>query len=94
MNEDVIPCFSLSEEAAGALNDLQLVIDLTNQTVGDAISDMLLVEVVLSRRGWDVQDWINMYCDLPNRLLKVKVRNQTVLFLFSAIVLLFTLQFK
>ena len=50
-----------------------LFLDLTNQTVGDALSDLLLVEVVLARRGWDVQEWVNMYTDLPNKLMKVKV---------------------
>lgn len=43
------------------------------QTVGDAISDMLLVEVILSAQGWDVEQWNQAYTDLPNRQLKVKV---------------------
>lgn len=50
------------------------LIDLTNETVGDAISDMLLVETVLHSRGWDLNDWLNTYTDLPNRQLKVTVQ--------------------
>ena len=35
--------------------------DLINQTVGDALSDMLMVEAILHARGWDVQDWSMAY---------------------------------
>ena len=43
--------------------------DLINQTVGDALSDMLMVEAILHARGWDVQDWSMAYqviCNLRN----------------------------
>merc|ERR1712203_1205201 len=46
--------------------------------VGDAISDMLLVESILHVRGWSIQDWSQAYTDLPNRLMKVKVADRTV----------------
>jgi phosphoacetylglucosamine mutase len=48
-------------------------VDCVLQTVGDAISDMLLVETILHARGWSIQDWNDAYTDLPNRQLKVKV---------------------
>ena len=35
--------------------------DMTNQCVGDALSDMLQVESVLCAKGWDVQDWFLSY---------------------------------
>jgi phosphoacetylglucosamine mutase len=41
--------------------------------VGDAISDMLLVEVILRNKEWTMDKWLHMYEDLPSRLLKVKV---------------------
>lgn len=47
------------------------------QTVGDAISDMLVIEAVLAIRGMSVQEWDAIYTDLPNRQLKVKVRTYT-----------------
>ena len=53
---------------------LQSAVDLINQTVGDAISDLLLVEAILSSQGWSAADWDLAYTDLPNRQLKVKVR--------------------
>ena len=43
------------------------------QTVGDAISDMLLVETVLHYKGWNIEEWDKSYTDLPNRQMKVKV---------------------
>ena len=46
------------------------------QTVGDAMSDMLLVESILGQRGWDCAKWDAMYNDLPNRQIKIKVALQ------------------
>jgi len=57
---------------------LQTILDVINQTVGDAISDMLLVECVLADRGWDCGEWLACYSDLPNRLGKVAVRDRTL----------------
>ncbi|KAF9229236.1 Phosphoacetylglucosamine mutase [Gyrodon lividus] len=56
-----------------ALNRLKAVIDVINQTVGDALSDMLLVEVTLYHMSYTVEAWDKLYSDLPNRLVKVKV---------------------
>ncbi|KAK2164180.1 hypothetical protein LSH36_68g16012 [Paralvinella palmiformis] len=58
---------------------LSAVIDLINQTVGDAVSDLLLVETVLLDKGWSIADWNAAYTDLPNRQLKVKVKDRTVI---------------
>ncbi|XP_052844547.1 phosphoacetylglucosamine mutase [Drosophila gunungcola] len=66
-------------ETKDSAKTLLLLIDLINETVGDAISDMLLVETILNHKGWDVQDWISSYNDLPNRQLKVKVQDRNVI---------------
>ena len=50
---------------------LEQLMNVINETVGDAISDMLLVESILHVKGWSVQDWSKAYTDLPNRLMKV-----------------------
>lgn len=63
-------------EAAKKLN---LIMDMTNQCVGDALSDMLLVESILFAKGWNVQDWNNAYQDLPNRQLKVEVADRNII---------------
>ncbi|KAF4976101.1 hypothetical protein FZEAL_7190 [Fusarium zealandicum] len=56
-----------------ALDTLAAVSDLINQTVGDALSDMLMVEVILAHKGWTLKDWAMTYTDLPNRLVRVEV---------------------
>lgn len=56
-----------------ALNHLINLTQLINQTVGDALSDMLLVEVVLAHKSYSGVEWDSLYADLPNRLVKVIV---------------------
>jgi phosphoacetylglucosamine mutase len=51
---------------------------LINQTVGDALSDMLLVEVVLAHRSYGAFEWDSLYVDLPNRLVKVVVADRNI----------------
>lgn len=65
---------SLTPDQKDATLRLINIIDIINETVGDAISDMLLVETILHARGWDVSQWEAAYTDLPNRLLKVTVQ--------------------
>ncbi|KAG8845781.1 Phosphoacetylglucosamine Mutase [Serendipita sp. 411] len=59
-----------------AVNTLLALTDLINQTVGDALSDMLLVEVVLAHKGYKGAEWDSLYTDLPNRLVKVSVKDR------------------
>ncbi|KAK8056806.1 Phosphoacetylglucosamine mutase [Apiospora rasikravindrae] len=61
-----------------ALDTLRALADLINQTVGDAISDMLMVEVILAHKGWGLRDWAMTYQDLPNRLVRVEVGDKDV----------------
>ena len=62
-----------SHKNTQTINKILLFSTLVNQAVGDALSDMLLVETVLADRGWNNPDWDAMYEDLPNRLAKVEV---------------------
>ena len=61
-----------------ALETLAALVDLINQTVGDALSDMLLVEVILAHKSWSTEEWTNTYKDLPNLLLKTDVKDKSV----------------
>ncbi|XP_058835464.1 phosphoacetylglucosamine mutase [Topomyia yanbarensis] len=70
---------SLTQEQRNAACLLLQTIDLTNETVGDAISDMLLVETVLHFKGWALKDWLAAYTDLPNVLMKIKVEDRNVI---------------
>eukprot|EP01084_Bolivina_argentea_P286925 492284_1 len=62
-----------------ALRRLAAFCKLANQAVGDALSDLLLVEAVLLLRGWDVVDWLSMYNDLPSCQAKLVVRDRMAL---------------
>uniref|UniRef100_A0A182JYP4 Phosphoacetylglucosamine mutase n=1 Tax=Anopheles christyi TaxID=43041 RepID=A0A182JYP4_9DIPT len=70
---------SRTEEQRKTASKLLQIIDLTNETVGDAISDMLLVETVLHAKGWNLEDWLASYTDLPNVLEKVYLADRNVI---------------
>lgn len=57
---------------------------LINPAVGDAISDLLLVDYLLKygneESAWTLVDWnTQLYTDLPSRMLKVKVADRSVI---------------
>lgn len=63
---------------------------LINPAVGDAISDLLLVDYLLRYGtggggstpggGWTLEDWnTRLYTDLPSRMLKVTVQDRNVI---------------
>lgn len=70
---------TLSEGQRMASAKLRDVIDLINETVGDALSDMLLVETILHAKGWDIMEWEKSYNDFPNKQLKVRVKDRNVI---------------
>ncbi|KAJ9097221.1 hypothetical protein QFC21_004890 [Naganishia friedmannii] len=59
-----------------ATQHLLCLVDLINQAVGDAISDFLMVEVILAHKRWGPVEWDQGYEDLPNRLVKVNVTDR------------------
>ncbi|TFK57090.1 phosphoacetylglucosamine mutase [Heliocybe sulcata] len=61
-----------------ALGHLRNLVQLINQTVGDALSDMLLVEVVLAHKSYSAEEWDSLYSDKPNRLVKVVVKDRNI----------------
>lgn len=68
-----------STERCKAAKQVLSLIDLVNQTVGDAMSDMLVVESILHEKGWSLEDWAAVYTDLPNRQRKVAIKNRNVI---------------
>lgn len=60
-----------------ALDRLLLISELINQCIGDAISDLLLVELILATKNWALSDWNALYTDLPSLQMKVKVTDHT-----------------
>lgn len=69
--------FVSGSEAEKAALRLLAVSKLINQAVGDALSGVLLVEVILKHMGWSIHRWNELYIDLPSRQLKVKVADRT-----------------
>jgi phosphoacetylglucosamine mutase len=67
-----------------ALERLQGLIDLINQAVGDALSDMLLVEAILAHKGWTPKEWLGTYTDLPSRLVRIEVTNRSIFKTYDA----------
>ncbi|KAH6593472.1 hypothetical protein BASA50_004916 [Batrachochytrium salamandrivorans] len=67
-----------SDAEVKALHTLRILADLINQTVGDALSDMLMVETVLLGLGRSFESWDQAYTDLPSRQEKVKVQDRTL----------------
>lgn len=63
---------------ASAASRLLAARQLVNQAIGDALSDLLLVEAILSLRGWTIEDWDHLYEDLPSRQSKLAVADRTV----------------
>lgn len=47
--------------------------------MGDAISDMLVVETILNSLNMSIDQWDSMYVDLPNKLLKLEVKDRNVI---------------
>lgn len=65
---------NLNEEQQNTAKRLLQTIDVINETVGDAISDMFIVETILHARGWNLKDWLATYTDLPNLQQKINVQ--------------------
>jgi len=68
-----------SGRAGLALHRLRVLPSLVNQAVGDAISDVLLVDAILYLKGWSIGDWDALYEDLPSRQCKVKVGDRSII---------------
>jgi len=58
---------------------LRVMPRLVNQAVGDALSDLFLVDAILYIRGWSLRDWNGLYEDMPSRQCKVKVKDRTLI---------------
>ncbi|XP_013185087.2 phosphoacetylglucosamine mutase [Amyelois transitella] len=54
-------------------------IDMTNETVGDALSDLFLAESVLRARALAAPRWRALYADRPARQLKCPVQDRNII---------------
>jgi len=68
----------ISPTQAAALRYLKALTNMVNQAVGDALSDMLMVEAILAHLKFGPVEWDSLYIDLPNRLVKVIVPDRSI----------------
>uniref|UniRef100_A0A6G1S3H2 Phosphoacetylglucosamine mutase n=1 Tax=Aceria tosichella TaxID=561515 RepID=A0A6G1S3H2_9ACAR len=60
------------------IKELQQLLGILNNYTGDAISDILIVEMILNHYDWDVEQWDELYRDRPNSLIKIKVTDRSL----------------
>ena len=78
-SQEILSTYQPSTPAQStALNHLKNFAEVINQTVGDALSDMLMVETVLAHKSYSGEEWNSLYVDLPNRLVKVVVADRNI----------------
>jgi phosphoacetylglucosamine mutase len=58
---------------------LRVLPSLINQAVGDALSDLFIVDAILYLKDLTCHDWNQIYRDLPSRQCKVKVVDRSVI---------------
>lgn len=76
--ETIFAYTTTDNEEKTAIKSLQNFTKLINQVVGDAISDLLVIVIILKYLKFSPEDWNSLYTDLPNRLIKVIVPDRTV----------------
>lgn len=62
-----------------AVQRLQATVDLVNQFIGDAISDMLLSIAALQLMNMSVNQWHELYSDLPSKMIKMAVKDKNAI---------------
>ncbi|KAF8343168.1 phosphoacetylglucosamine mutase [Cantharellus anzutake] len=68
----------ISPTQAAALRYLKALANMINQAVGDALSDMLMVEAILAHMKFGPVEWDSLYLELPNRLVKIIVPDRSI----------------
>mmetsp|Transcript_21924 Transcript_21924/g.33261 ORF Transcript_21924/g.33261 Transcript_21924/m.33261 type:complete len:573 (+) Transcript_21924:74-1792(+) len=67
------------EVSSKVLTRLALLPKLINQAVGDALSDLLLVDAILTLQNHTLASWNSLYTDLPSKQSKVAVPDRTMI---------------
>ena len=74
-----LTALSAVKEASSAAEELLALNGVINAAVGDAISGILMVESALRRKQWSLEQWEQLYADLPSRQMKVRVADRSVI---------------
>ncbi|CAF0819338.1 unnamed protein product [Rotaria sordida] len=68
-----------TDEERLAASQLHVFIDIINETVGDALADLLATEAILCLMNLSIEGWLHLYNDLPQRQLKVAIKDRTMI---------------
>lgn len=71
--------FRRSKDERLAANQIRIFINLINETVGDAIANLLATEIILFILRLNLENWLHFYDDLPQHELKVTVRDRSII---------------
>ena len=66
-------------DQCAALKEMKAMTEAINPAVGDALSGILVVEAILLAKGWGLDEWGEMYADLPSKQVKVMVKDRAVI---------------
>jgi Phosphomannomutase len=77
--ETLLPIKCRTNRATIAWQRLRVLPRLINQAVGDALSDLFLVDAILYLKGWSLPTWNGLYKDMPSRQGKVRVKDRNVI---------------
>ncbi|CAK90292.1 unnamed protein product (macronuclear) [Paramecium tetraurelia] len=61
------------------LFELELFLRLSNQAIGDAITNILMTEFLLNKLEMNIQDWLLIYLDYPALSTKLYVKNKQII---------------
>ena len=67
-----------SEECKKAIRVLLLIREISNQAIGDALADLLLVELSLFGLKWSIREWDAIYEERPGCLTAMRVKDRTI----------------
>ncbi|EPX74535.1 phosphoacetylglucosamine mutase [Schizosaccharomyces octosporus yFS286] len=68
----------LSPAQFNAIKALKSVIQLVNPACGDALANMLLVEVILAYKNFFLREWNHIFAEIPSRLIKCDVPDRSI----------------
>mmetsp|Transcript_7618 Transcript_7618/g.14412 ORF Transcript_7618/g.14412 Transcript_7618/m.14412 type:complete len:645 (+) Transcript_7618:148-2082(+) len=77
--EEMLMSTCRNNRATIAWQRLRVLPRLINQAVGDALSDLFLVDAILYLKGWSLPIWNDMYKDMPSRQCKVRVKDRNII---------------
>eukprot|EP00798_Chlamydomonas_sp_ICE-L_P009793 gene9793-7682_t len=78
-SKTVLEQLQKASASSSSASELLLLSQAINQTVGDGLSGILMVEAILRRKQWTVQEWASLYTDLPSRMTKLQVANRNAI---------------